>query len=165
MFPDHICQNLDILTVMNARKIILISIATEKLRHKHQLNNLHSKYQVCEMKLKHLNTFLQFRLLFHEPHCKAVQYARLLWGQLRSSLERHVVRPDFDFDKLAKIRKTLTMNKRHFFYYTYANQNRKKDEKRTLWRTNGVTDQRMDGQSEFLKRLCTARRLFATTDA
>ena len=27
------------------------------------------KYQVCKMKLKRLNTFLQFRLLFHEPHC------------------------------------------------------------------------------------------------
>ena len=36
---------------------------------KHQVNNLYFKYQVCQIKLRHLNTFLQFRLLFHEPHC------------------------------------------------------------------------------------------------
>ena len=41
--------------------------------HKHQLNNLYFKYQVCQMKLRHLNTFLQFRLLFHEPHCTKTQ--------------------------------------------------------------------------------------------
>ena len=41
----------------------------QKNGQKHQLNNLYFKYQVCEMKLRHLNTFLQFRLLFHEPHC------------------------------------------------------------------------------------------------
>ena len=38
--------------------------------HKDQLNNFYFKYQICQMKLGHLNTFLQFRLLFHEPHCK-----------------------------------------------------------------------------------------------
>merc|ERR1712105_208239 len=36
---------------------------------KHQVNNLYFKYHVCQMILRHLNTFLQFRLLFHEPHC------------------------------------------------------------------------------------------------
>ena len=36
------------------------------------------KYQVCQLKLRHLNTFLQFRLLFHKPHCM----------QLRSSSEQ-----------------------------------------------------------------------------
>ena len=42
--------------------------------HKHHLNNLHFKYQVCQMKFSHLNTFLQFRLLFHEPHWSIFSY-------------------------------------------------------------------------------------------
>ena len=40
---------------------------------KYRLNNLYIKYQLWHMKLRHLNiylnTFLQFKLLFHEPHC------------------------------------------------------------------------------------------------
>ena len=70
MFPHHICENIDILAVMTVRKNNFGFHGNRKTQgHKHQLNNLYFKYQVCQMKLRHLNTFLQFRLLFHEPHC------------------------------------------------------------------------------------------------
>ena len=55
MFPDYICQNFDILAVTNVWK-------NDFGFHSNQLNNLHFKYQTCQMKLRHLNTFLQFRL-------------------------------------------------------------------------------------------------------
>ena len=70
MFPDNICQNIDILVVINVRKNNFGFHSNRKTQgQKHQVNNLYFKYQVCQMKLRHLNTFLQFRLLFHEPHC------------------------------------------------------------------------------------------------
>ena len=70
MFPDNIRQNIDILVVINVRKNNFGFHSNRKTQgQKHRLNNLYFKYQVCQMKLRHLNTFLQFRLLFHEPHC------------------------------------------------------------------------------------------------
>ena len=42
--------------------------------HKHQLNNLYFKHKVCQIKLRHLNTFLQFWLLFYEPHCMCITF-------------------------------------------------------------------------------------------
>ena len=70
MFPDNICQNIDILVVMNVQKNNFGFHSNQETQgQKHQANNLYFKYQVCQMKLRHLNTFLQFRLLFHEPHC------------------------------------------------------------------------------------------------
>ena len=72
MFPDNICQNIDILVVINVQKNNFGFHSNRKTQgQKHQVNNLYFKYQVCQMKLRHLNTFLQFRLLFHEPHCIA----------------------------------------------------------------------------------------------
>ena len=71
MFPDYINQNIDILAVIDAWKNNFGFHSNQKTQgHKHQLNNLYFKYQVCQIKLRHLNTFLQFRLLFHKPHCK-----------------------------------------------------------------------------------------------
>ena len=70
MFPDNICQNIDILVVISVQKNNFGFHSNRKTqRQKHQVNNLYFKYQVCQMKLRHLNTFLQFRLLFREPHC------------------------------------------------------------------------------------------------
>ena len=70
MFPDYICQNIDILEVIKVQKNNFGFHSNQKTRgQKHQLNNLYFKYQVYQMKLRHLNTFLQFRLLFQEPHC------------------------------------------------------------------------------------------------
>ena len=70
MFPDNISQNIDILVVMNVWKNNFGFHSNQKTQgQKHRVNNLYFKYQVCQMKLRHLNTFLQFRLLFHEPHC------------------------------------------------------------------------------------------------
>ena len=70
MFPDNICQNIDILVVINVQKNNFGFHSNQKTQgQKHQVNNLYFKYQVCQMKLRHLNTFLQFRLLFHKPHC------------------------------------------------------------------------------------------------
>ena len=70
MFPDNICQNIDILVVINVQKNNFSFHSNQKTQgQKHQVNNLYFKHQVCQMILKHLNTFLQFRLLFHEPHC------------------------------------------------------------------------------------------------
>ena len=70
MFPDYIYQNIDILAVIDAWKNNFGFHSNRKTQgHKHQLNNLYFKYQVYQMKLRHLNTFLQFRLIFHEPHC------------------------------------------------------------------------------------------------
>ena len=67
MFPNYICQNIDILAVINAQKNDFGFHSNQKTQgHKYQLNNLNFKYQVYQMKLRHLNTFLQFRLLFHE---------------------------------------------------------------------------------------------------
>ena len=57
MFPDCICQNIDILAVMNAQINDFGFHSNQKTQgHKHQLNNLYFKYQVCQMKLRHLNT-------------------------------------------------------------------------------------------------------------
>ena len=70
MFPDNICQNIDILVVMNVQKNNFGFHSNQKTQgQKHQVNNLNFKYQVYKIKLRHFNTFLQFRLLFHEPHC------------------------------------------------------------------------------------------------
>ena len=70
MFPHYIFENIDILAVMTIRKNNFGFHGNRKTQgHKHQLNNLYFKYQVCQIKLRHLNTFLQFRLFFHEPHC------------------------------------------------------------------------------------------------
>ena len=70
MFPHLIFENIDILAVMTVQKNNFGFHGNRKTQgHKHQLNNLYFKYQVCQMKLRHLNTFLQFRLIFHEPHC------------------------------------------------------------------------------------------------
>ena len=70
MFPDNICQNIDILVVINVRKNNFGFHSNQKTQgQKRQLNNLYFKYHVCQVKLSYLNTFLQFRLLLHEPHC------------------------------------------------------------------------------------------------
>ena len=72
MFPDNISQNIDILVVINVWKNNFGFHSNRKTQgQKHRVNNLYFKYQVCQMKLRHLNTFLQFRLLFHEPHCNS----------------------------------------------------------------------------------------------
>ena len=70
MFPDNICQNIDILVVINIQKNNFGFHSNQKTQGQNQVNYLNFKYQVCQMKLRHLNTFLQFRLLFHEPHCR-----------------------------------------------------------------------------------------------
>ena len=71
MFLTHICQNIDILAVMNDQKNDFGFHSNQKTQgHKHQLTNSYFKYQHYQMKLRYLNTFLQFRLLLHEPHCK-----------------------------------------------------------------------------------------------
>ena len=68
MFPDNICQNIDILVVINVQKNDFgFHSNRETQGQKHRVNNLHFKYQVYKMKLRHLNTFLQFRLLFLVP--------------------------------------------------------------------------------------------------
>ena len=71
MFPDYICQNFDILAVRNVRKNNFGFHSNRKTQgHKRQLNNLYFKYQVCQMKLRYLKTFLQFRLFFHPCDCQ-----------------------------------------------------------------------------------------------
>ena len=81
MFPHYICKNIDILAVMTVRKNNFGFHGNRKTQgHKHQLNNLYFKYQVCQIKLRYLNTFLQFRLLLHEPHCTASEInCRQFW--------------------------------------------------------------------------------------
>ena len=81
MFPHYICENMDILAVITVQKNNFGFHGNQKTEgHKHQLNNFYFKYQLCQMKLRHLNTFLQFRLLFHEPHCtyKQEKYSPLV---------------------------------------------------------------------------------------
>ena len=74
MFPHYIYQNIDILAVMTVQKNNFGFHSNRKAQgQKHQWNNLYFKYQVCQMKLRHLNTFLQFRLSFHEPHCRKMK--------------------------------------------------------------------------------------------
>ena len=73
MFPDNISQNIDILVAINVQKNNFGFHSNRKTQgQKHQVKNLYFKYQVCQMKLRHSNTFLQLRLLFHEPHCTLV---------------------------------------------------------------------------------------------
>ena len=92
MFPDNICQNIDILVVINVQKNNFGFHSNQKTQgKKHQVNNLNFKYQVCQIELRHLNTFLQFRLLFHKPHCNIYQLALALYHFL------HVVRITFFF--------------------------------------------------------------------
>ena len=63
-------ENIDNLAVMSVRKNNFSFHGNRITQgHKHQLNNLYFKYQVCQIKSRQLNTFLQFRLLFHKPHC------------------------------------------------------------------------------------------------
>ena len=70
MFPDYICRNINIQVVISIKKDNFGFHSNQKTEgQKHRVINLNFKYQVCQMKLRHLNTFLQFRLLFHEPHC------------------------------------------------------------------------------------------------
>ena len=79
MFPDNICQNIDILIVINVKKNNFGFHSNQKTQgHKHLLNNFNFKRQVCQMKLKYLNTFLQFRQLFHEPHCSWCLYLQAI---------------------------------------------------------------------------------------
>ena len=57
MFPDNISQNIDILVVINVWKNNFGFHSNQKTQgQKHQVNNLYFKYQVCQMKLRHLNT-------------------------------------------------------------------------------------------------------------
>ena len=82
MFPDNISWNIDILEVINVWKNNFGFHSNQKTQgQKHRVNNTNFKYQVCQMKLRHLNTFLQFSLLFHEPHCICTENLgrRLLW--------------------------------------------------------------------------------------
>ena len=56
MLLGYICQNIDIVAVMNDQKNDLGFHSNQKTQgHKHQLNNLHFKYQHCQMKLQYLN--------------------------------------------------------------------------------------------------------------
>ena len=72
MFPDNISQNIDILVVINVWKNNFGFHSNQKTQgQKHWVNYLYFKYLVCQIKLRHLNTFLQFRLLFHKPHCSS----------------------------------------------------------------------------------------------
>ena len=70
MFPNCICQNIDILVIVNVWEKIFGFHSNQKTQG-HWLNNLYFKYQIYKIKLRHLHYFLQFRLLFHEPHCKS----------------------------------------------------------------------------------------------
>ena len=81
MFLDNISQNIDILVVINVWKNNFGFHSNRKTQgQKHQVNNLYFKYQVCHMKLRHLNTFLQFRLLYNKPHCThSRMLGNLLW--------------------------------------------------------------------------------------
>ena len=85
MFHDNISQNIDILVVINVWKNDFGFHSNQKTQgQKHQVNNLYFKYQVCQIELRHLNTFLQFRLLFHEPHCisRIFSYIRFLMSRV-----------------------------------------------------------------------------------
>ena len=47
-------------------------MATEKLRDTSiNWTTFFFNYQIHHIKLRHINTFLHFRVLFHEPHCTA----------------------------------------------------------------------------------------------
>ena len=81
MFPDNICKDINILVVINVQKNSFGFHSNRKTQgQKQRVNNLYFKYRVCQMILRHLNTFLQFRLLFHEPYCTC---AKISWLQLR----------------------------------------------------------------------------------
>ena len=48
MFPDYICQNIDILTVIDVQKNNFGFHGNQKTQgQKYQVNNLYFKYQVC----------------------------------------------------------------------------------------------------------------------
>ena len=87
MFPDNVSQNIDVLVVINVWKNNFGFHSNHKTQgQKHRVNNLYFKYQVCQTKIRHLNTFLQFKLLFHKPHCK--QRAMFLEMQIFTFKER-----------------------------------------------------------------------------
>ena len=53
MFLTHIYQNIDILAVMDDQKKDFGFHSNQQTQgHKHQLNNLHFKYQGCQIKLR-----------------------------------------------------------------------------------------------------------------
>ena len=87
MFPDNISQNIDILVVIDVWKNNFGFHSNQKTQgQKHGVNNLNFKYQICQIKLRHLNTFLQIRLSFHEPHCTP------LISHFAISLSAHMIR-------------------------------------------------------------------------
>ena len=52
MFPDNICQNINILVVIDIQKNNFSFHSNRKTQgQKHQLNNLYFKYQVWQIKL------------------------------------------------------------------------------------------------------------------
>ena len=54
MFPDNICQHIDILVVINVQKNNFGFHSSQKTQgQKHQVNNLNFKYRVCQIKLGH----------------------------------------------------------------------------------------------------------------
>ena len=60
MFLDSICKNIDILVVINIHKNNFGFHSNQNTQgQKHQVNNLNFKYQVGQMKLRHLIRFLQ----------------------------------------------------------------------------------------------------------
>ena len=103
MFPDNICQNIDILVVINVQKNIFGFHSNQKTQgQKHQVNDLYFKYQVCQMILRHLNTFLQFRLSFHKPRCRSPSNAVFLLKVQHiphSSGETNEKSPCFEFQR------------------------------------------------------------------
>ena len=81
MSPHCIYQNVDNLAVMMVQKNDFGFHGNRKTQgHKHQLNSLYFKYQVCQIKLGHFNTFLQFRLFSHKSHCSQNGKSISFWG-------------------------------------------------------------------------------------
>ena len=96
MFPNNICQNINILVVLNVQKNNFGFHGNKKTQgQEHQVNNFHSKYQVCQMKLRHFDTFLQFRLLFHEPHCSLDLKLKGKQGSEPKGLMTYILNPPY----------------------------------------------------------------------
>ena len=98
MFPDNISQTIDILVVMNVWKNYFGFQSNRKTQgQKHWVDNLYFKYQVCQMKLRHLslgcystNSTVPRDL---PSYGQTLLWSRLAWDKKTclSSLELHVL--------------------------------------------------------------------------
>ena len=144
MFLLHISQNIDILQIwMIKRNDFGFHSNRQTQGHKHQLNILDLKHQVCLTKLRYSNIFLQFRLLLHKPHCtvpESVMAQLKCSNRIYSSLIIHCTLP-IPFFVQQYVCQTQRFEWRMFicpkFVNLFQSHNKEQEQRKILNKCNG----------------------------